>query len=60
MYVTHAVHTAEEVRALFEEHGFGVSHLSLENAPNSGTHVVSGASKRDEVKHYVTVVARRL
>ena len=57
-YVTHAVHTEEEVRALFEGLGFGVvSHLSLENAPESGVH---GASIRGDASHYLTVVARRL
>ena len=59
-YVTYAIHTAEEIRALFEEHGFEMSRLSLKNSPNSGTQIATNANKREEIKHYVTIVARRL
>ncbi len=59
-YVTHAVHTAEEIRALFEEHGFGVSHLSVENAAERGVHGASGPSIRGDGKRYLHVVAKRL
>ena len=59
-YATHAVHTPEEVRALFEGCGFSVSHLAVENAPQDNAHDVSGPTMRGDAKHYLTIVAQRL
>ena len=59
-YITHAVHTQEEVSALFEGCGFAVSHASIDHAPNVGTHGVSGPTMRGDAIHYLTVVAHRL
>ncbi len=59
-YVTHAVHTPEEVRALFEGCGFDVSHLSV-GKPFAGTiHDVSGPTVRGDAKRFVTVIARHV
>jgi len=59
-YVTHAVYAAEEVRALFEDHGFGISHLAAENAAENGAHGAHNRSIRGDAKRYLTVVASRL
>ena len=59
-YATHAVHTPEEVRALFENCRFRVSHLSVENAPSRNARSLNGPTMQGDAKHYLTVVAQRL
>ena len=58
-YITHTVHTGEDVRALFEGGGFDVNHLSVETAPESGTQEVSGPTMRGDATCYLTVIAHR-